>query len=501
MKRNALLTLCALVLFAFCSTAFGQTLIITVVNDTAGKIAGDTATAYVHSNSSGPVKYVCYYGGSLKNSIVYTDTTGKLSGPQNLAFKMKNLGDHVPCFFTTCAIDSTGKKIKCANDSAKFVSGFHFKAPELKQLKFDSLNYKWCNLEAVYDVGGWPTDIKITQTSPSGGLDTTISGVVGRGSIKLKLIIKNPNTKHIFQACAKNQQEFEDCRSGQFTTPAFKAPKLTLTNPFIGSDSASCKIASDLGGADSAKVILEFRDSLGNKLSIDTFTISDTQTVTGKGKLMAKTKYSWKCFISTNYGSDSVLNNFSTLPTPPLPSGTLVRLPSPNKTTAVFKAKINGNGNLTYAQLEWGDKWIPGFSDSSGFVNVGGQMYEKEYTVYGLDSTLTYRFVLTVKNIGGKSRDTLECKTSDPIATTGMSMTDMKGVLVFPNPASDFVSIVLPNNEDKGKMTFYDISGKIVKELLVSQSQKIPIDDLSKGLYLYSVVLPDGTIHGKLIVQ
>jgi len=53
---------------------------------------------------------------------------------------------------------------------------------------------------------------------------------------------------------------------------------------------------------------------------------------------------------------------------------------------------------------------------------------------------------------------------------------------IYPNPASDFITIKL-NNSDKEKIQIYDIMGRLVKEVSISNNQKLDISKLSSGVY------------------
>ena len=68
-------------------------------------------------------------------------------------------------------------------------------------------------------------------------------------------------------------------------------------------------------------------------------------------------------------------------------------------------------------------------------------------------------------------------------------------VKVFPNPATDFVTI---ETQNKGGLTLSNILGEVVAEkTLVPGVNKLEVTDLSPGLYFYKV----GENAGKLIVR
>lgn len=75
----------------------------------------------------------------------------------------------------------------------------------------------------------------------------------------------------------------------------------------------------------------------------------------------------------------------------------------------------------------------------------------------------------------------------------------------YPNPANDFVSIKYDINEfsQKGKIVIYDMLGKAVKEIELTDKQgvsKINISDLIEGVYFYSFSVDNKTVATKKLV-
>jgi hypothetical protein len=77
---------------------------------------------------------------------------------------------------------------------------------------------------------------------------------------------------------------------------------------------------------------------------------------------------------------------------------------------------------------------------------------------------------------------------------------------VYPNPANSLVSVKydLTESSQKGKIVFYDLLGKAVKEILLNDKQdgiaKINVSDLSQGIYFYSLLMDDKVISTKKLV-
>jgi hypothetical protein len=68
-------------------------------------------------------------------------------------------------------------------------------------------------------------------------------------------------------------------------------------------------------------------------------------------------------------------------------------------------------------------------------------------------------------------------------ATMSVPIQDYSKVAIYPNPASQFITI--DGVDDNANVDIYDISGKNVKSFMIkSKSQQMDISDLVKGIYL-----------------
>jgi hypothetical protein len=71
---------------------------------------------------------------------------------------------------------------------------------------------------------------------------------------------------------------------------------------------------------------------------------------------------------------------------------------------------------------------------------------------------------------------------------------------IFPNPASNFIK--LEYKLSKGELNIYDISGQLVKKHRITESKKIPINNLKDGLYLIEINTGEGVSQrSKLVVK
>lgn len=75
--------------------------------------------------------------------------------------------------------------------------------------------------------------------------------------------------------------------------------------------------------------------------------------------------------------------------------------------------------------------------------------------------------------------------------------------MVYPNPATDSISVTLPNGLDKGKVILYTVLGqKVLEEKVTKESSVISMKSLIIGTYLYKIECGNGLFKsGKIIKQ
>jgi aryl-phospho-beta-D-glucosidase BglC (GH1 family) len=73
---------------------------------------------------------------------------------------------------------------------------------------------------------------------------------------------------------------------------------------------------------------------------------------------------------------------------------------------------------------------------------------------------------------------------------------------IYPNPASENVTVCLKSSETNATLTIFDMSGKIVQSHnLLKQESNIDIKGLSKGVYLFKVVSSEAITNSKIYVK
>jgi hypothetical protein len=72
-------------------------------------------------------------------------------------------------------------------------------------------------------------------------------------------------------------------------------------------------------------------------------------------------------------------------------------------------------------------------------------------------------------------------------------------VLIYPNPADDFICIQSEKNLDKLNFELFDMQGQQILSKEMSSGKTISLKELSPGLYLYYISIDGELQSGKLI--
>lgn len=78
------------------------------------------------------------------------------------------------------------------------------------------------------------------------------------------------------------------------------------------------------------------------------------------------------------------------------------------------------------------------------------------------------------------------------------TMTD-KDILVYPNPASDFIVFVVADDSKPVTAEISDMQGKIILGQNLSVNNKVSVRDLNKGVYFYKIERGNKVYSGKII--
>jgi hypothetical protein len=88
--------------------------------------------------------------------------------------------------------------------------------------------------------------------------------------------------------------------------------------------------------------------------------------------------------------------------------------------------------------------------------------------------------------------------------TNGLSVADFSknDFIVYPNPTTDSVSVILSQGLKAGNIVIYTVLGqKVLEEKITKQSSIISVKSLNQGTYLYKIESNGFSKSGKIVKQ
>lgn len=488
----------------FAATAFGQTTFSLVI-DSVVRIGQDTALSYYHGYSKNSIKLFAICRGVSNPSFSFTSDTLTTKGTLSGYFKLSNMGADSSYKATVTGIDIVTGVRKSDKDSILFKTALPLKEPEIKIVTIDSVDQKQFRVSFGYDFGGSPTYafVEYGKTTSFGYRTDSLFNLTGIGSGKL--LIKNcePNMNYYVRVCSKNKEKLEDCSSPikVTTAPPQKALITSVSNQFIDTDTVSIKVVSNLRGATNPRALVVLMAGNSKKFS-DTIAISpEGLAVLGVGNLPTATMCTYKVYLFSNEGRDSVVNkSVKTANMPSLPT-VLLLTPSSNDSSCTLSARIYCNNGQTFYEFLWRKKGTTDFiySGERYLGNSGG--FDVSYLAEMLDHDTDYEYKVLARNAAGMKESSLgEFKTLKKVSAS-LGNLQILDFAVYPNPAKDVVSVTLTEGIEKAEIFFYDMTGKMLKAVTIGYAEQISIDELPSGLYMYRVQTSTGVCGGKLVVE
>ena len=92
---------------------------------------------------------------------------------------------------------------------------------------------------------------------------------------------------------------------------------------------------------------------------------------------------------------------------------------------------------------------------------------------------------------------------SDSLLTTKIKIEEKKSVIkLYPNPSWNGTITVSSNTSEKLHFYIFDLDGTLIHQAVLKEKQKITVNDLKKGVYMYDAFLNDESIeYGKITVK
>ena len=165
--------------------------------------------------------------------------------------------------------------------------------------------------------------------------------------------------------------------------------------------------------------------------------------------------------------------------------------------SGIFLSKLDGSGNFVWAKAMDGaivDEGRCIAIGSSGNVFITG-VFTSPSIAFGA-ITLTNATTAGTNDIFIAKLDT----------ATGVGINEIEnsanGILVFPNPATNYLTITLGSSSKKVEVTITDITGKIIYSAVATETRKIEVSniDFAQGIYIIQIRAEDFIETKKLIV-
>jgi hypothetical protein len=143
---------------------------------------------------------------------------------------------------------------------------------------------------------------------------------------------------------------------------------------------------------------------------------------------------------------------------------------------------------------------------NGGSVSGNGD-YAKDATVtIGATANQDYRFVQWDDGSTDNPRELIV--TGDSIFTAIFESTvgivtniETSTISVYPNPATDNIHIILPENTPHAIFTLYDMQGKMLIRQEVNNRKTVSVSNLASGIYIYHVRTEKENCQGKIVIS
>jgi hypothetical protein len=76
---------------------------------------------------------------------------------------------------------------------------------------------------------------------------------------------------------------------------------------------------------------------------------------------------------------------------------------------------------------------------------------------------------------------------------------EISSVAIYPNPAIDYIHVLLSDNEYQAVFTLYDVQGKVLIKQEINSQDAVWVNNLSAGIYIYHITTTKQNYQGKFI--
>jgi hypothetical protein len=143
-------------------------------------------------------------------------------------------------------------------------------------------------------------------------------------------------------------------------------------------------------------------------------------------------------------------------------------------------------------------------NDNARGTVTGSDIYPKDSMVTITATANTgYRFIRWSDGISENPRIITVTSDTNIIAEfevmTAIVDIETSTISIYPNPATDNITVILPENVRRGVFTLYDLQSKMLIRQEIGNRDMISVSKLATGIYIYNVRTEKQTCQGKLI--
>jgi hypothetical protein len=97
------------------------------------------------------------------------------------------------------------------------------------------------------------------------------------------------------------------------------------------------------------------------------------------------------------------------------------------------------------------------------------------------------------------TQDTAFVATFEP--DNAIKEIEVSTISIYPNPATDNITVILPENISNAVFTLYDMQSKVLIRKEIGDQETVSVSNLAAGVYIYNVITEKQTYTGKLIIN
>jgi hypothetical protein len=144
-------------------------------------------------------------------------------------------------------------------------------------------------------------------------------------------------------------------------------------------------------------------------------------------------------------------------------------------------------------------------NSSMGTVSGSGDYSANTTVIIEATANTGYRFVQWNDGNTDNPRSITVTQDTMFIATfeTSIAITEIEisTIAIYPNPATDYINIHLPDNVYQAVFTLYDMQSKLLLQQEISNQDVISVNTFAKGVYIYNITTDKEKHVGKLIID